>query len=545
MLIGEILSEAAARGAARPAVWDGSRWHTYGELEARANALANFLRAIGTRPGDRVALLFENSADYVVAHFAALKAGAVEVSLNTELTGPNLCWVLDHCEARVLIAAARLAMRGRDHLARSRAVEHLVLDAAARPGFTLSAKCVVHRWDFGAPPISPAEAAPPPPDRIDTDLASIVYTSGSTGDAKGVMLTHRNLVTNTRSIVQYLGLRADDRMMVVLPFHYIYGRSLLYTHFFSGGSIVIDNRFAFPTVVVDAMQTHEVTALAGVPSTFAILLRKTDIRARTLPHLRLLTQAGGGLSPALQREVVDTFRSARFFVMYGATEAAPRLTYVEPEKLPQKWGSIGRAIPDVEVIVADDSGQPLPRRVVGEIAARGENIMRGYWKDPDATARVLRHGYYFTGDLGYVDDDGYIFLTGRSSDIIKSGGNRVSAKEIEDALHEIPGVVEAAVIAMPDEIRGEAITAVIVCTPPPPSEQHVLHLLSQRLPAFKLPNRIEFRDSLPKNASGKIIKSALTSGAGRERRDARPACPVAPREAGSPAPDPAESSKLL
>jgi len=549
MLIGDILSEAAARGGDRPAVWSGGRWHTYGELDSSANALAHFLRSMGTRPGDRVALLFENSANYVAAHFAALKAGAVEVSLNTELTGANLRWTLDHCDARVLLAAARLTNRWREELARCHSVEHLVLDAVPQSGFALSDRVAVHHWDFAAVPTPASAAAPPAAGRSDCDLASIVYTSGSTGDAKGVMLTHLNLISNTRSIVQYLGLRPDDRMMVVLPFHYIYGRSLLYTHFLSGGSLVIENRFAFPTVVLDAMQEHGVTALAGVPSTFAILLRKTDIRARTFPRLRLVTQAGGGLSPALQREVVDVFRSSQVFIMYGATEAAPRLTYVEPAVLPQKWGSIGRAIADVEVIVADDSGRPLSPHVIGEIAARGANIMLGYWKDPSATARVLRHGYYFTGDLGYVDDDGYIFLTGRSSDIIKSGGNRVSAKEIEDALHEIAGVVEAAVVAVPDEILGEAIVAVIVCAATPPSAQQLLQQLGRRLPAFKLPHRIEFRDSLPKNSSGKVLKSTLTETVGGARGKAHFENSAAPPRGDSvpshPGPDPAGSAKSI
>ena len=263
------------------------------------------------------------------------------------------------------------------------------------------------------------------------------------------MLSHQNLVSNMRSIAEYLGLLPSDRMMVVLPFHYIYGRSLLYTHFLSGGSLVIDNRFAFPVAVLNTMEEQKVTCFAGVPSTFSILLRKTDVGKRRFPHLRLVTQAGGPMAPVLQEEVVRTFRPAKLYIMYGSTEAAPRLTYLDPDLLPRKLGSIGRAIPNVEVIVADENGNRLPPGTTGEVVARGANIMLGYWKDPNGTAAVLRHGYYFTGDLGYEDADGCIFLTGRAREIIKAGGNRVSAKEIEEQIMEIAEVVEVAVIGVP------------------------------------------------------------------------------------------------
>ena len=340
-------------------------------------------------------------------------------------------------------------------------------------------------------------------------LASLVYTSGVTGKPKGVMLSHRNLVSNAHSVVQYLGLGPQERMMVVLPFYYIYGRSLLYTHFLSGGSLVIDNRFAYPAAILNTMQEQEVTCLAGVPSTYAILLNRSDLRARQFPHLRFITQAGGGMSKVLQQAVAEVFHPVRLFVMYGATEAAPRLTYVEPEMLPRKWGSIGRAIPGMEVIVADDEGRRLPPDVQGEIAARGPSIMMGYWKDPEATAQVLRHGYYFTGDLGFADEDGYMFLTGRARDMIKAGGNRVSAKEIEDVVSSIPGVLETAVIGVADEILGEAIKVFVVPASPELTEDFVKNELKQRLPLFKHPKWVEFRDALPKNQSGKILKSEL------------------------------------
>lgn len=509
MLIADILHRSAAAHPDRPAAWFDGGWRTYGELSAAANRFAAFLRAAGIQPGDRVGLLLDNSFDYIVAHFGALSAGAVEVSLNTDLKAPDLKALLADCEAVALVAGRKYAKQCVAILGELPELRLLATDSPADQLGATPPGLLVR-------PLHPppdAAAGSVPPDRSDLDLASIVYTSGSTGRPKGVMLSHRNLVSNMRSIVEYLGLRPDDRMLVVLPFHYIYGRSLLYTHFLSGGSIVIDNRFAFPVAVLKTMAEQQVTCFAGVPSTFSILLRKTDVAKRKFPHLRLITQAGGPMAPALQKEVVEAFRPAKLCLMYGSTEAAPRITYLDPGLLPKKWGSIGRAIPGVEVIIADDEGRPVPRGTSGEVAARGSNIMLGYWKDPEGTAAVLRDGYYFTGDLGYEDEDGCIFLTGRARDIIKAGGNRVSAKEIEEHLLELTEIIEVAVIGVPDEILGEAIKAFVVARDVALTERQVREHLQRRLPPFKQPKHIEFTAGLPKNQAGKILKSALRESA--------------------------------
>jgi acyl-CoA synthetase (AMP-forming)/AMP-acid ligase II len=509
MLVQAILEQTARAHPDKPAVWFNNVWKTYGEIDLEADLMAGFLAQLGVSKGDRVAILLENSFDFISAHFGALKAGAVEVSLNTELTAPALKQLLFDCEANVLVAGSKFASQWSGIINDLPELRHVLVDRAPRQPLPATPRVQQHFFSdvfqFSPEPVNP-------PSRIDVDLASIIYTSGSTGEPKGVMLSHLNLVSNTKSIVQYLKLRESDRMMVVLPFYYVYGRSLLYSHFLSGGSLVIDNRFAFPVTVLNTMRDLEVTGFAGVPSTFSILLNKSDLKSRVFPKLRFVTQAGGGMVPALQKEVVEAFHPARLFVMYGSTEAAPRLTYVEPEVLPKKWGSIGRAIPNVEVIVSDEHGNRLPPGVPGEIAARGSNIMMGYWKSPAATAEVLRNGYYFTGDLGYEDEDGYIFLTGRSRDIIKVGGNRVSSKEIEDTALEIPGVLETAVIGVPDDILGEAIKIFVVPGNPTLTEEEVRNHLQRNLPAFKHPKWVQLCESLPKNQSGKILKAVLREG---------------------------------
>jgi long-chain acyl-CoA synthetase len=507
MLVSDILEQAAEKHPDRPAVWCKNRWKTYRELKSAADKIASSLIALGVEPGDRIALLLDNSFDYICAHFGVLRAGAVDVSLNTELKSDELNELLADCEAQVLIAETRFLRGSSEALRGLPELRHIILsDEQWEEWSHLRSLVQVHML---AEVMQSGFERLPQPQRIDIDLASIVYTSGVTGKPKGVMLSNLNLVSNADSIVQYLGLNPEDRMMVVLPFYYIYGRSLLYTHFLSCGSLVIDNRFAYPTVILNTMQEQEVTCLAGVPSTYSILLNKSDLRARKFPRLKFVTQAGGGMPKPMQKAVAEAFHPARLFVMYGSTEAAPRLTYVEPEILPSKWGSIGRAIPNVEVIVADEEGRRLPPHVAGEIAARGSNIMMGYWKDSGATAQVLRHGYYYTGDLGYADEDGYIFLTGRSRDIIKVGGHRVSAKEIEDLVAAIPGVLEAAVIGVSDELLGEAIKVLLVPASPELNVEFVKSELKRRLPVFKQPKWVEFHHRLPKNQSGKILKAVL------------------------------------
>lgn len=504
-LVRNLLEDSADRDPSRPAAWHKGEWLTYGALEDRANRLAQRLLEAGLAPGSRVGVLLENGFAFLAAHFAVAKAGCVNVSLNTETTAEGLAWLLADCEAECLIV-------GRAH-------------ARLTAAHALPAGLRLVLWDLDGVPADPgapaarhltlteamaAPAARPAPSRTETDLASLVYTSGSTGRPKGVMLTHRNLMSNTESIAGYLSLVPADRILVVLPFHYVYGQSLLYTHFLRGAAVVIDNRFAYPNAVLDTMAAQAATGFAGVPSTFAILLGKSDLRQRAFPSLRYVTQAGGHLSAAMQARSAEAFAPARFFVMYGATEAAPRLTYLDPGRLADKAGSIGKAIPGVEVFVADPAGNRLPPGTLGEIAARGPNIMAGYWRDPAATAEVLRNGVYFTGDLGREDAEGFLFIEGRSRDFLKVGGNRVGTKEIEDAILEWEGALEAAVIGVEDALLGEVPKAFVVLKDAGAGgTEALMAYLKSRLPSYKQPRHWQALPALPKNGAGKVMKAEL------------------------------------
>jgi acyl-CoA synthetase (AMP-forming)/AMP-acid ligase II len=349
---------------------------------------------------------------------------------------------------------------------------------------------------------------------VDIDLAAIIYTSGSTGEPRGVMLSHRNFVANARSIVHYLGLTDSDRAMSILPFYYVYGLSVLHSHLAVGGSVVIDNRFTFPNVVLEAMRQHRVTGFAGVPSTFALLLHRSALESISLPDLRYVTQAGGAMSPARVVEWLERGPQVPFFVMYGATEAAARLTYLDPVRLREKLGSIGTPIPNVEIVVVKSDGSIAGVGEVGELVARGANIASGYWNDAAETREKFGPLGYRTGDLGYADADGYLYLVGRVHDMLKVGAHRVGAKEIEDVLAEFPGLHEAAVVGAPDDLMGEVPVAFVSLTgelsADDATKEALLAFCRSRLPGHKVPARILFRRELPKlGAVGKIDKARL------------------------------------
>ena len=476
-------------------IWEHDRWWTYEEVSLRARRLAHFLvHECGVPKGARVALYWDNSADAIAASFGIWLAGGVLVALNTDLRDGDLAFQIRHSDATVVIAGRRQLRHLLPALpTETTGVATLVADGPLPPSESVPQRLVP--W---AQIVTDGPALADPVRTIDVDLAAIVYTSGSTGEPKGVMLSHLNLVSNMRSIVAYLELTEADRIMMILPHFYIYGLSLVLTHVLVGGSIVLDNRFMYPNTVLQTMAETRTTGFAGVPSTFSILLARSTVRETSLPALRYVTQAGGAMPPAVQQEVAAAFAPARLFVMYGATEAAPRLSYLSPDDLSRKWGSIGKPVDNVDLFVADQDGRPLSPGEEGEIVARGSNITAGYWKDPEASAEVLRDGLYFTGDLGVQDEEGFLFVTGRAKDIMKVKGFRVSPREIEERLVEIDGIAEAAVVAVPDELLGEAPVAVLVAANGDrPSEELLRAHMQKALPAYKQPRHYLYVDALP------------------------------------------------
>jgi long-chain acyl-CoA synthetase len=517
MLLHQFLETSATRRPEAPALIEPSRQTSYIELERLANRFAHLLRANGVAPGDRVVVALENGLDMVAAYFGALKAGAVVVPLPAGPRSDRLAPATLDCQPRVAVVDAATA-RSVTPDSPLGCVPTLFMAGGSRavvppPGVqSLAVVLADYSETASATPVA------------EDDLAAIIYTSGSTGEPRGVMLSHRNFVANAESIVRYLGLTPADRVMCVLPFHYVYGLSLLHTHLAVGGTLVIENRSAFPNVVLASMQQHEVTGFAGVPSTFTLMLHRSNLPTTALPCLRYVTQAGGGMAPARITEWLERGPRADFYVMYGATEAAARLTYLPPADLRGKLGSIGRAIPGVDIVVANEAGEPAAPGVIGELVARGANISRGYWNNPEETTRRFSALGYHTGDLGFMDTDGYLFLVGRKHDMIKVGANRVGAKEIEDVLHEHPAVHEAAVVAAAHDLLGEAPVAFVALRAPLANGADGLRAFcASRLAPYKVPVRVVEVPELPKlQASGKVNREAMRAWAAEIRFEAVP-----------------------
>jgi amino acid adenylation domain-containing protein len=498
-----LLSSSAERFPLKTAVIEPSASITYQDLERRASAIAAELVAAGVRPGDRVLLALQNSIELVASYFGILKTGAAVVPLQPGPRSDRLPKVLQDCSP----AACIVDDSTWPIVERCGTVPRVVVARAASAPLQHES-AVLRSPDRGVSPARHADVEWP--DVAPGDLAAIVYTSGSTGAPRGVMLTHRNITANTRSIVEYLELTPADRMMVVLPFYYVYGLSLLHTHVAVGGSLVLDNRFAYPNAVLKAMREQAVTGFAGVPSTFAFLLHRSNVADTGFPALRYVTQAGGPMAPARIREWLRAVPGVPFYVMYGATEAAARLTYLPPPELLERPGSIGRAIPDVEVRVLREDGTVAAAGEVGELVARGPNISHGYWNLPEETRAAFGSHGYRTGDLGYADGDGFLYLVGRRSEMLKVGAHRVSPREIEEALHEHPAVHEAVVLGAPDDLLGEvAVAYVALRDGHAVAEREIVLFARERLPEHKVPARVVLVAAIPKTPTGKPDRRAL------------------------------------
>ncbi len=502
MLIHHYLEENAARFPYKDAaIHLGGRINYLG-LEAAANRLANQLLKLNLHPGDRVGILIESSINYIIAYFAILKAGGIVVGLNSQGTARDFRNILSDCSVTGLIIGKNAVPVIKEVYHDIPSLRFVVAeDRAEHLPKDIRALSLVDIQLSGDP-------ARPQTSRQETDPAQIIYTSGTTGKPKGVTLSHRNLHANTSSIIRYLDLNAEDRVMAILPFYYSYGNSLLLTHMAVGGSLVIDGRFAYPNVILEIMAQERVTGFSGVPSTFAILMHKSNIRNYRFEHLRYITQAGGPMTPALTQKIMEALPHIKIYIMYGQTEASARLSYLEPEKLLEKIGSIGKAIPGVELTIKDEDGRICPPGKVGEIVAKGDNIMMGYWNNPEDTARVLKPDGLHTGDLAKADEEGYLYIVSRSSEMIKSGAHRISPKEIEEVIAEFAGVIESAVVGVPDEILGEAIVAYIVAKGEIDQKELRKHLRANLAP-FKIPREIYQVDALPKTESGKTKKYEL------------------------------------
>ena len=437
---------------------------------------------------NQIIILSENSIFQITAYLAILKSGNICIPLNPAIENENLNQILDKTTVSYAFVSKRYKEKYKNY-GLNILDDDFIQSVESDENYHVAGNSI----EFD-----------------DNRLAEIIFTSGSTGEQKGVLITHRNIIANTSSIIDYLQLTSADTMEVVLPFYYCYGLSLLHTHLKVGGSIVMNNNFIFIGSVLNDINKYKCTGFAGVPSHYQILLRKTrDFKTSSFPSLRYVTQAGGKLHVIFIREFVETFPDIKFYVMYGQTEATARLSYLPPEKLSSKTGSIGKGIPGVTLRVVNDNGEPVKLGETGEIIAKGDNIMQGYLNDPVDTAKAIRDGWLYTGDLAQLDEDGFIFIQSRKKEIIKVGGVRISPQEIEEVIVTYPGVIGCTIESIPDELLGEAIKATVFINEDDKeifSEDLIRKYCASKLSINKLPKVIVFETTLPYNASGKKVK---------------------------------------
>jgi len=458
---------------------------SYRDLYISYNHLAKWINGmVGT--DKHIILLSVNNLFFIKMYLAIIKSGNICIPLDPGIEKENYMYIHDLTDPKLIFLTREVEKR-----------LELNSDQAWYPDTLPSSEenstDEIHGSEF---------------DR--ERCAEIIFTSGSTGKPKGVMISHKNLIANTSSIVEYLQLTSDDRMLVVLPFYYCYGLSLLHTHLRVGGSIVFNNSFIFLGGVLKSLIDYKCTGFAGVPSHFQILLRKSDsFKQTSFPDLKYVTQAGGKLAPVF----IDEFRQAhpevRFIVMYGQTEATARLSWLPPEVYDRRKGSMGRGIPGVELRVVNEKGELIRPGETGEVIARGDNIMMGYFADEEGTKNAIRNGWLYTGDLGTVDEDGYIYLTARSKEIIKVRGKRISPKEIEAVILALPEVIDCTIEGVEDDIEGEMLKATVTVRKENAeslTREKLIQHCSQHLALFKVPQVYEFKDNLTISATGKKIK---------------------------------------
>jgi len=501
----DFLHASAKRLADKCALVAGAQRLTYADLETRSDALARSLASLGVERGDRVVVFADNTPETVIAFWAILKANAVVVVVNPLTKVDKLAYMLNDCRAKVLVSDGHLTNVFAPAAEKSPHLKAVIV----------SGDVTNEAWVPWAKALSADGAGPPPRRNIDIDLAAIIYTSGSTGEPKGVMLTHRNMITAATSISTYLENVEDDVILGVLPLAFDYGLYQMIMSVRVGARLVLERSFTYVAQVLKKVVEEKVTGFPGVPTMFATLAGMKNLSEYDFSNIRYVTNTAAALPVKHITMLKDLFPKAKIFSMYGLTECK-RCTYLPPADIDRKPTSVGIAIPNTELWIVDENDNKVGPNVVGQLVIRGATVMKGYWEKPEQTAKRLKPGplpgeqVLYTGDYCMLDDEGYLTFVGRMDDIIKSRGEKVAPKEVEGALVSIPGVKEAAVIGVPDELWGHAVKAFVVPHEGATLEpKQIMRECQARLENFMVPKYVEIVSDLPKTTTGKIKKTDL------------------------------------
>ena len=514
-LIHHMLQTSAHRFPEKEALVHGGERLSYREVERRVAGLAHGLREAGAARGDRIGIYLDASVPQVLSIFGVSRAGGVYVPINGLLFPDQVAHIARDCQMKGLITTPEKLLTLSAALKEVPSLEFLVVVGDGGPRDT---PLDVHAFE--------ALCATTPVDAwreetIEKDLAAILYTSGSTGKPKGVMLSHAQVMAGSSIISTYLGITEADRILAVLPFSFDAGMNQLMTAFQQGGTLLLIN-FVFAREVVDLLVKERVTGLAGVPTFWSLLAQPTSsLHRQALPHLRYITNTGGAMPQPVLAVLRKTLPTTRVFLMYGLTEAF-RSTYLPPEELDRRPTSMGKAIPNTEILVLDEHGKLCRPGEVGELVHRGPTVSMGYWGQPELTARVLRPNplvppelgeqerVCYSGDYVKMDEEGFLYFVGRRDTMIKSSGFRISPTEVEEVLFRAGHLKGVAVIGLPDPILGQSIKAFVVARDGETAESaELLKFCAASMPRHMIPKAIEVLDELPKTTSGKVDYPAL------------------------------------
>ncbi|MFQ5810382.1 MAG: long-chain fatty acid--CoA ligase [Armatimonadota bacterium] len=496
--LGSMLAEGASRWGAKCAVGAGPARLSYEELDAGVARLAGGLAGIGVEAGDRVALLLPNCPQFPLSYLAAARLGAIVVPINVLLTAREIQHILTDSRPRALVTTSALPGIAERLAPLASAIDHIVLSGDSPVDGTHSFEAMVQT----AQPLDAASGARP------DDVAAIVYTSGTTGVPKGAMLSHHNLISNADACAEMIQVSDQDHFLCVLPLFHSFGATVcMILPLLIGATTTLMPRFA-AMEVLRTIASEGITVFAGVPSMYAVLLGVRSKEQCDLSHMRMCV-SGGAPMPV---EVLEGFTKRYEVTMlegYGPTEASPVVS-VNPYDGVRKVGSVGLPLPGVSLKIVDDDGGALPTGEVGEILVHGDNVMQGYYQRPEDTAETVRDGWLHTGDMGRLDEDGYLYIMGRKKDLIIVGGMNVYPREVEAVLHGHPAVAEAAVVGASGSLRGEEVVAFVVlregCTA---SAEELIELCGGALAKYKVPKRVVMVDELPRSGMGKVLKSQL------------------------------------
>ena len=498
--LGAILSRLSRRYPEKTAIIFKEKRLTYRDLNIRSNKLSHALIELGVKSGEKVGLIFNNCNEFVESIFAILKAGAIAVPINVRLNPQEISFLLDHSDVSLLIFQGSFMEKIAPFWGKNRKIRHYIIcDEEYYPGF-LHYETLLQKGALSDPEIRCAK---------EDDDAFILYTAGTTGRPKGVILTHRNFLWLAFNYCLWGMTEHEDISLYVFPLYHVGGLGTFLSHIFIGATAVLKDRYDLSDCL-KTIQREGINRWSAIPTIYSEVVNFPELDRYNLSSLSKISSGGAPMSSDLKHRIMDLFPYANIMEGYGQTESSGAITMLLPEDTIRKSASVGIPFPTNVIKIVDEDDNELPIGYTGELLYQGYTVMKGYYKNREATEYALKGGWMHSGDLATIDEDGFVYIVDRKDDVIITGGENVYSKEVEDTIKHLDGVKEVAVIGLPDPKWGKAVTAIVV----PESEvylteEQIINFCKGKIAGYKAPKRVIFTKELPKNSVGKVIKSEL------------------------------------